>query len=66
MRRLVDIDEFAAGNQVGKTAVIKVLDRWEKQHPITEYRFQNSDYEIVVHKNGETVVKRKDGNSASG
>ena len=45
--RLIDIDEFAAGNETGKTAVLKVLEKWEREHPLTEIRIPyDSGWEI--------------------
>lgn len=36
--RLVDLDDYAASNETGKTAVLKAMEKWEKEHPLTEIK----------------------------
>ena len=49
--RLVDIDDFAASNETGKTAVLKILEKWEKEHPLTEIKIPyDSDWEIHMRR----------------
>ena len=58
--RLVNLDEFAAGKQNGRTAVMKVLDRWEKEHPVNLLELKMSDYDITLHCKTDTVeIRRK-------
>ena len=58
--RLVDIDDFAVSRTNGRSAVMKVLEKYESENPLKEIRFKNSDYNIMICKNGETVISRKD------
>lgn len=47
--RLVNLDEFAEGNVTGKTQILKVLDKWEKEHPLKEIKIPYGDeWEITM------------------
>ena len=49
--RLVNIDEFAKSNQNGKTALIRALEKWEEEHPLTEIRIPYGEgWEIIMKK----------------
>lgn len=41
--RLINLDEFAESNATGKTQMMKILDRWEKEHPLKEIRVMLDD-----------------------
>ena len=46
--RLVDLDEL---DMPGATMVKKVLDKWEKEHPITEIVVREDDeWQVVLTK----------------
>ena len=52
--RLVDIYDYAASNETGKTAVLKALEKWEKEHPLTEIRIPyGSGWEVTLKKKTE-------------
>lgn len=61
--RLVDIDDYAASNETGKTAVLKALEKWERQHPLTEIELKESEnYDVLLKKDGNdwiVMLKRK-------
>ncbi len=47
--RLVDIDDFAASNETGKTAVLKIMEKWEREHPLTEIKIPYGEgWEITL------------------
>ena len=46
--RLINLDEFANGNVTGKTQILKVLDKWEKEHPLTEIVIPHDGWEITM------------------
>ena len=48
--RLIDIDDYAASNVTGRTAVLKALEKWEKEHPITELTIPYGEWEVIVKK----------------
>lgn len=52
--RLVDLDDYAASNETGKTAVLKAMEKWEKEHPLTEIK-------IPYGSGWELRLTRKDG-----
>lgn len=47
--RLINLDEFAASHQNGWAAVMRVLDKWEKEHPLTQVCIRDCDgWEITM------------------
>lgn len=47
--RLVDIDELAASTFSGKTACMKILERYWEQNPVKEIKIREIDeYEVVL------------------
>lgn len=47
--RLVDLDDFAKDNVTGKTQILKVMDKWEKEHPLKEIKIPYGDeWEITM------------------
>lgn len=48
--KLIDLDDFANSNVSGKTAVLKVLDKWEKEHPLEKIVVQEDEWEITMKK----------------
>lgn len=41
--RLIDLDDFAQSNTAGKTAVLKVLEKWEREHPLEKIVIREDD-----------------------
>ena len=41
--RLIDLDDFAKSNVTGKTAVLKVLEKWEQEHQLEKIVIREDD-----------------------
>ena len=51
--RLINLDDFAASCQNGKTAVMKMLEKWEKEHPINTILVQDTDdFDVYLVRKG--------------
>ena len=48
--RIIDLDRLELP---GKTKILEMLDKWEKEHPVTEiYIGEESGYDIYLVKKG--------------
>lgn len=51
--RLINIDEFAASCQNGKTAVMKMLDKWEKENPVNRILVEEAgEFDVYLVRKG--------------
>ena len=51
--RLVDIDDLKKSNVAGKTAVIKFLEKYEKDHPVKKIVARDGEWEITMERKTE-------------
>lgn len=60
--RLINIDDFAAGKQQGKSAVLKALEKWENEHPMKELVIEDAGkYDIRIEcKTNRVIIKRRE------
>lgn len=60
--RLVNLDEYEATAETGKTAVAKAMAKYERKNPLTEFSLPLDKYDIVLHpKENRINFRRKDG-----
>ena len=59
--RLIDIENM---DMPGKATMMKILDKYEREHPLEEITLPCSDYEIILYPDmgsGSTVkIRRKE------
>ena len=54
--RLVDLDDL---NVPGKTMIMKVLDKYEKNHPLHIIAFPIHEYDVILHPNKDYFEVKK-------
>ena len=57
--RLVDLDEMEKESFTGKTALMKGLGVYEKNHPLKKLELDYKEYSITLYPKSESVVIEK-------